>query len=142
MSRKKSLTPTDLELDVMKVLWDKGESLTINEIAEAMNQKGSQISVASVAQVTKKLLEKRMVRVSEHKLVSNVYARTFCPILERDQYLEDEIGRLQNIISVDRSIATMGIFQTLLRHSDKEALSEEDLEQLSGMLENYRKGKH
>lgn len=137
MSRKKSVAPTTLELDVMKVLWDKGESLTINEVSECMNQQGASISVASVAQVMKKLLEKDMVKVKEHKLVSNVYARTFGPVLQREEYLGDEIKRLKNVISLDKRVSTMGLFQTLLRNTG-DALNEKDIDELGDMLKEYK----
>lgn len=122
----------------MKVLWDKGESLTINEVSECMNQQGASISVASVAQVMKKLLEKDMVKVCEHKLVSNVYARTFEPVLKREAYIGDEINRLKRVISVDKRISTMGIFQTLLRNTGDGSLDENDLEELDNILKEYR----
>lgn len=138
MSRKKSETPTALELNVMKVLWDKGESLTINEVSECMNQQGEGISVASVAQVMKKLLEKNMVKVCEHKLVSNVYARTFEPVFKREDYIGEEITRLRNVISVDKRVSTMGIFQTLLRNPSDTPLEEEDLEELDQIIKEYR----
>lgn len=67
----KGLTP--MEQEVMKVLWESQHELTNSEIAESM--KDQKVSVASVAQTMKRLLEKGAVCVGDHVLVSNVYAR-------------------------------------------------------------------
>ena len=49
----KGLTP--MEQEVMKVLWESQHELTNSEIAE--NMKDQKVSVASVAQTMKRLLE-------------------------------------------------------------------------------------
>lgn len=62
----KGLTP--MEQEVMKVLWESQHELTNSEIAESM--KDQKVSVASVAQTMKRLLEKGAVCVGDHVLVS------------------------------------------------------------------------
>lgn len=61
----------------MGVLWNHDRSLTIQEIANGI--KDEKISVASVTQAIKRMVSKKAITVSDHILVSNVYARTFIP---------------------------------------------------------------
>lgn len=131
-------TLTELELGVLKVLWDNEESLTISEIASQMTTLGNATSVASVAQVMKKLLERTAVKVDEHRLVSNVYARTFLPVMTREDYMGEEIRRLQNTLSVNKRVSTMGLFQTLLQNSGDGLLNEKDVDELELFLKHYR----
>lgn len=137
MTRRRG-TLTELELGVLKVLWDGEVSMTINEIAVKMNETGTAASVASVAQVMKKMLDKAMVRVEDHKLVSNVYARTFLPVMTREDYMGEEIRRLQSMLSVNKRVSTMGLFQTLLQNSGNGLLSEKDVDDLEEYLKRYR----
>ena len=55
-----------MEQEVMKVLWESQHELTNSEIAESM--KDQKVSVASVAQTMKRLLEKGAVCVGDHVL--------------------------------------------------------------------------
>lgn len=130
---------TELELGVLKVLWDSEGSLTINEIANCMTELGNATSVGSVAQVMKKLLEKTAVKVDEHRLVSNVYARTFLPVMTREDYMGEEIRRLQSTLSVNKRVSTMGLFQSLLQNSGDGLLNEKDVDELELFLKHYRR---
>lgn len=138
MGRKKSTTPTELELNVMKQLWDSEIGLTNGEIAERMNEEGIDISVPSVAQVIKNLLGKDLVKVHSHKLVSNVYARTFVPIMQREDYIESEIKRLQDMVSVSKEVSTLAIFRTLLKNRADDIFSQEDIQELESILKKYQ----
>lgn len=138
MGRKKSTTPTELELNVMKQLWDSEIGLTNGEIAERMNEEGIDISVPSVAQVIKNLLGKDLVKVHSHKLVSNVYARTFVPIMQREDYIESEIKRLQDMVSVSKDVSTLAIFRTILKNNADDIFSQEDIQELESILKKYQ----
>ena len=74
----KGLTP--MEQEVMKVLWESQHELTNSEIAESM--KNQKVSVASVAQTMKRLLEKGAVCV------------TFHPCITRKEFVRQELIRL------------------------------------------------
>lgn len=124
MSRKKTNSLTALELDTMKTLWNNGNCMTISEIAESMQQRGIAISVASVAQVIKKLLEKKLIIVHDHKLVSNVYARTFETVMAKEEYLTEEIQRLQDIASDEKNESIATIIRILFQNIDKSNIQE------------------
>ncbi len=57
MSKKCAERLTDLEVHVMKVLWDSERAMTNSEIAEKLKEE-TNLSVASVAQLVKRLLQK------------------------------------------------------------------------------------
>lgn len=136
MARKRS-TLTELEVDVLKVLWDSQTSLTVNEITEKMNAAGMMLSSASVAQVMKKLLEKKAVEVAEHKLTANIYSRAFVSVMSREDYMNAEIRRLQNVLSINRQVSTLGLFQTLLQNSGNGLMDEKDIDEMESILKRY-----
>lgn len=86
---------TDLEISIMMVLWDEEEKskeqyLTIQQITGHMDG----LSVPSLTQAMKHLLNKEAVAVDQHILVSNVYARTFKPLFSKDEFYKAEIMRI------------------------------------------------
>nr|WP_294526062.1 BlaI/MecI/CopY family transcriptional regulator [uncultured Blautia sp.] len=109
----KGLTP--MEQEVMKVLWESQHELTNSEIAEYM--KDQKVSVASVAQTMKRLLEKGAVCVGDHVLVSNVYARTFRPCMSRREFVLEELIRLRDSAYRDQATGTQEILDILVKES-------------------------
>lgn len=105
----KGLTP--MEQEVMKVLWESQHELTNSEIAESM--KDQKVSVASVAQTMKRLLEKGAVCVGNHVLVSNVYARTFHPCITRKEFVRQELIRLCDTAYRDQIVGMQEILDIL-----------------------------
>lgn len=124
---------TELEQEVMKVLWDNERPMTNSEIAECLKEQG--ISVASVAQAMKRLLAKEVVKVGEHILVSNVYARTFCPCMTRDEFVREELARLRDSAFFSRKKGIKGMVVGLLQSDSDGELDEQDLEELEKFLE-------
>ncbi len=90
---KKTIMLTGIELKIMKVLWDSGKPLTITGIARQLEKEG--VSAASVGQAMRRLDKKGTVEVKDFVASANAYARTFVPVLGRDEYLSMEISRLQ-----------------------------------------------
>lgn len=126
---------TDLEIKIMKVLWEH-ENLTIQEIASYLKE--DKLSVASITQVIKHLMAKKAVVVGKHVLVSSVYARTFLPCFTKEEFLSAEFARLQKNVFGLKKINPMGIIAALLNSSGNEEVSLEDVEKLQKLI-NERK---
>ncbi len=139
MSRQKTNTLTELDQLVMALLWDSDENLTINEMTEKLQYITTDISVASVAQIVKRLLDKKMIRVEEHKLVSNVYARTFAAVMTREDYMKSELNRLQRLVSFSKRFGKVGVLQAFLGTMESENLSQKDIEELEALVEQSKK---
>lgn len=123
---------TTLEQEVMKVLWDHDKDMTNSEIAACLKEQG--ISIASVAQVIKRLLEKGAVIVTNHVLVSNVYARSFRPSISRDQFIAEELERLRQSAFFNRKKGVKRMFVSLLQSDDGAGLDAKDIEELERLL--------
>lgn len=134
---KELIRLTDLEIKIMRVLWENSDSLTIQEIADRMIEE--KISVQSITQAIKHLVSKKAVQVSKHVLVSNVYARTFCPCFSQEQYLSGEIKRLQKSIFCKNPPNTISIIATLLQNSDDIAMDKNSIEELQKIIDDKKK---
>ena len=134
---KELIRLTDLEIKIMRVLWENSDSLTIQEIANRMIEE--KISVQSITQAIKHLVSKKAVQVSKHVLVSNVYARTFCPCFSQEQYLSGEIKRLQKSIFCKNPPNTISIIATLLQNSDDIAMDKNSIEELQKIIDDKKK---
>ena len=125
---------TDLEVKIMRVLWEHEQSLTIQEITQYMKEDG--ISVASVTQAIKHLTKKKAVAVSEHVLVSNVYARTFITCFTQEEFLASEVARMQRSIFGAKKLGFGGVRAVMasLLENDGEKLGEEEERLLQGII--------
>lgn len=126
---------TDLELVIMRVLWGHDRALTIQEISNFL--KDEKLSVQSVTQVMSRLVSKKAVIVSEHVLVSNVYARAFTPAITQQQVLDSEINHLQHSIFGKNKLSTLGLVAALLNNDGGE-VSPEDMEELQRIIEQKK----
>lgn len=127
---------TDLEITLMKVLWEHDTNLTIQEIANSLSEK--KISVASVTQAMKHLTAKKAVMVGEHVLVSNVYARTFFPCFSREEFLAAEFRRMQKSIFGAKKVNTISIIATLLNIENGVDIKQEDAKKLQEMIDSIK----
>ena len=125
----KGLTP--MEQEVMKILWEQQRDMTNSEIAECMQEQ--KVSVASVAQTMKRLLDKGAVCVGNHVLVSNVYARTFRACMSRNTFLSQELARIRDCAYRGTREGLKGMMAALLEDNG-ESLGKEDLEELELFL--------
>lgn len=124
---------TDLEIKIMKVLWDKERCLTIQEIADYLNE--DKISVASVSQVIKHLISKKAIQVKEYVLVSNVYARTFYPCFSPDDYFVAELTRMKKSMFGRKKLDALGIIAALLSNSDEHTIDKKELLELQKIID-------
>lgn len=123
---------TDLEIRIMKVLWEHGREMTIQEIAACLEDE--RISLPSVKQSVRHLLNKKAVMVCESVLVVSVYARTFRACFSREEFLASEYKRLQkNVYGKKKSIASVAV--AMLCDSEGESVSREEIESLQKYID-------
>lgn len=128
---------TDLELMIMKVMWEHDTSLTIQEIAGFLDDK--KISIPSITQAIKHLMLKKAAAVNSHVLVSNVYARTFSPCFSQEEFVAAELKRLQKGVFGNKKVNTMGIVAALLNNDNNELISLEEAEELERMISDKKR---
>ena len=75
---------TNSEKQILEVLWDRGEALTSSEIVEVSDDRTWKAS--SVHLLLNSLLNKGMVEVGGFKKTTKNYARTFQPVMSREDY--------------------------------------------------------
>ena len=127
---------TDLEVRIMSVLWESESNLTIQEIAGRLQE--DKLSVQSITQAMKRLVSKKVVVVSEHVLVSNVYARTFEPCYSQDEYLASELERLKGSIFMKKKANTVSVMATLINNSDDQEISLDQIDELQKIIEQKK----
>ena len=123
---------TEVELTIMKVLWDSEKGMTVQEIAEVL--KKEKISNASISQAIRNMLKKGAVEVSEFVLVSNVYARCFKTCFGQKEYLAAEFCRLQKNVFGNKSKHTAGITAAFLGTAKKSDICEAEIEELQKIV--------
>lgn len=119
---------TDLEIKIMKVLWEKERNLTAQEIAGYLERE--KISTASVTQSIKHLIKKKAVMVSNHVLVASVYAREFSPCFSKEEFLVKEIERLQKSVMGKKKVDSFGFAAALLSNEKEENVKVDEVEKL------------
>lgn len=134
---KKEIKLTELEIKIMRVLWENNEHMTIQEIGKHLEKEG--ISTASVAQSVKHLIKKKAVVVCEHVLVASVYARAFAPCFNQEEFLAMEFGRLQRSVLGGKKISLKGLVAALLDSDEGKKFSEEEIEELQQIMEERKK---
>jgi len=127
---------TDLEIRIMKVLWDQGRNLTIQDISKYLED--DKLSIGSITQSIKHLIAKKAVEVGEHVLVASVYARTFKTCFTQEEYLAGEFSRLQNSVFGETK-NSFAIIATLLKNSMNESVNTEDVEEVQKYIDLMKK---
>lgn len=130
---EKDIKLTELEIKIMRVLWESEHHLTIQEIGKQLEKTG--ISIASVAQSVKHLIKKKAVIVCEHVPVANVYARTFSPAFSQEEFLAKEIDRLQRSVLGVKKLSLGGITAALLKSDAGKRISVEEIEEFQQIME-------
>lgn len=128
---------TDLEMVVMRVLWENEKPMTIQEITTCL-ENDEKLSVQSVTQVMSRLVKRHAVEVSGLVLISNVYARSFTPVLTQQEVLETEIKHLQKGIFSGNKISTMSIVAALM-NNDEGQVTAEDMDELQNIIAQKKK---
>lgn len=113
-TKSKSLTKS--ELNLMNILWDKGQA-TVSELVEAMpNPKPAYTTVLTVMQV----LTKKQVLTFERQGKANVYI----PLLSRQEYLNNFMDETRDSLFKGSAKSFLSFFA---RH---EKISKKELEEI------------
>ena len=128
---------TDLEIKIMKVLWDADKGLTIQEIANEL--KAEKISAPSVTQAMQRLVAKAAVKVSDYVLVVSSYTRKFVPAFNREEFMAEEMSRLSRSLwgkgksTVSNVVAALGF----LKEKNAENISIEDMKGIRQIIDDF-----
>lgn len=119
----KKTKPSDLEMQVLSVLWERGDS-TAREVRQAMpdGKKRAYTSILSVMQV----MEKKGLLTHSNRGVAHVYK----PAVNKNQIIRPFVRKVVTEVFGGKPAAMM---QALL---DTEAISDEELSQIRQLLDN------
>ncbi len=120
-------TPTDRELEALKVLWERGET-TVRELAEAMNaaaikQGGGELAYTTVLSLLQVMEQKGLVG---HRREGKAYV--FVPLAEQQTTFRQLAG------SFLRKVFDGAVDEYLVHALESKRLSPAELDQLDAML--------
>jgi predicted transcriptional regulator len=118
--------PTDAELAILRVLWDRGPS-TVREVAEALGREGAYTTVLKLLQI---MTEKRLVRRDDAER-THVYEAAYSEDQTQKQLVADLLRR-----AFDGSAAKL-VLQALAAGD----ASSEEIAEIRKLLDTYRGGR-
>ena len=122
------VTPTDRELEALKVLWDRGEA-TVREIADAMNAAGdAELAYTTVLSLLQVMEQKGLV---DHRRAGKAYV--YVPRVERESIFRRLASGFLN------TVFDGALDQYLVHALVSKRLSDAELDQLEAMLADARK---
>ncbi len=127
MSKKETPRPTDAELEILSVLWQRGPS-TVREVHEALSR-GRSTGYTTVLKLLQIMAEKGLVRRNEEQR-AHVYEARFAQEQTQRQLVGDLLER-----AFDGSAMKL-VMQAL---ATKKASSEE-LSQIRQLLDEFERG--
>jgi BlaI family transcriptional regulator, penicillinase repressor len=130
MPRKKSKYPTELELEILKVLWEQ-EPRTVREVREAMSATGRDLAHTSLITTLNVMFDKGFVKRTAAK-EGRGYA--FSPKLSRADASQGMVGDIVERVFQGSAPAL------LLSLLDNEQLDGADHAELRKAIERYREG--
>ena len=132
MVRKKSKHPTELELDILKVLWEQSPC-TVREVREVIAGQGRELAHTSLITTLNVMFDKGYVKRTSAK-EGKAYA--FSPKMSRDDVSQGIVGDL-----VERVFegSTSAFLLSLL---ENEQLDGADHARLREAIERYREGEN
>ena len=115
---------TDAELEIMKLLWEKGE-LTLNEIVENLSKKEKK-NKSTVKTLLYRLIEKKSVKSIINKKKENTYRAE----IEKEKYLKKENE------SFLEKLYNGSTNKLLLNFVEEKKKTKKDLEDLLNLIES------
>jgi predicted transcriptional regulator len=120
-------TPSDRELEALKVLWDRGEA-TVRDIADAMNRAAAargadELAYTTVLSLLQVMEQKRLVR---HQKIGKAYV--YLPRVERQSTFRSLAGSFLEKV-FDGAVA-----EYLVHALEAKRLSDAELDELEAML--------
>lgn len=130
MPRKKSKHPTELELEILKILWACAPR-TVREVREAMASEGRELAHTSLITTLNVMFDKGFVT---RKAAREGRGYEFSPKFSRDEVSKDMVGDLVDRVFGGSASAMM------LSLLENEQLDADDHAALRKAIEAYRKG--
>jgi len=115
-------TPTDRELEALKVLWDRREA-TVREIADAMNSGDQELAYTTVLSLLQVMEQKGLVA---HRRDGRAYV--YLPRVERQSTFRQLAGGFLE------KVFDGAVDEYLVHALDAKRLSDQELDQLEAML--------
>ncbi|MEZ5329525.1 MAG: BlaI/MecI/CopY family transcriptional regulator [Verrucomicrobiales bacterium] len=130
MARKRSKHPTELELEILKILWAASPK-TVRAVREAMAQEGRELAHTSLITTLNVMFEKGFVR---RKPAREGRGYEFSPKLTREEASKGMVGDL-----IDRMFegSASAMMLSLL---ENEQLDSDDHAALRRVIKQHRKG--
>jgi BlaI family penicillinase repressor len=129
MARKKSKYPTELELEILKLLWEESPR-TVREVREAMAGVGRDLAHTSLITTLNVMRDKGFVR---RRPAREGRGYEFSPKISREEVSQGMVGDLMERVFEGSASSLM------LSLLENEKLAESDHEALRRMIEEYRK---
>ena len=128
MPKKGPPRPTDAELGILRVLWQRGPS-TVREVQEALNEVRP-TGYTTVLKTLQIMTEKGLVRRDEQQR-AHVYEAQFAQLQTQRQMVGDLLNRVFD-----------GSASNLLMHAlaTKKGASPEELSQIRDILDEFERG--
>jgi predicted transcriptional regulator len=130
MARRKSKHPTGLELEILKVLWERSPR-TVREVREAMAQTGRPLAHTSLITTLNIMFDKGFVK---RRSAREGRGYEFSPKVSKTQVSQGMVGDLVERVFEGSASALM------LSLLESERLEEKDHAALREAIERYRKG--
>jgi predicted transcriptional regulator len=128
MARPRHALPTPAELQILKILWDRGVPASVREVFEAVNQVGTPArAYTSVMSLLHVMTQKRLLRRAP-------FGRAFHyePVSPREQTLRSMLGEtLQRLYNGSASLLVAHLL-------DQSHPSRDELNQIRSLLDEYQ----
>ena len=126
MARPKSKYPTELELEILKVLWKEGE-LNVRQVRETLSANGRDLAHTTLITMLNLMTEKKYV---SRKAKANSYL--FRPKVSQENVSQ---GMASDLVTRVFSGSPSALMLSLLDHA---TLSPDERDQLLGLIEKHR----
>ena len=124
MARPSSEYPTELELQILKVLWD-AQPMTVREVRDALEQSGRDLAHTTVITILSTMVEKGQIEKLE-PLQGKAFR--FSPLIGRDDVSKGMLGDLVERVFYGSAEAVMLIL------FDVKELNEDELDSLRKLI--------
>ncbi|MCA9237993.1 MAG: BlaI/MecI/CopY family transcriptional regulator [Planctomycetales bacterium] len=115
-------SPTDRELEALKVLWSRGEA-TVRDVCDALNAAGADLAYTTVLSLLQVMEQKALVT---HRRDGKAYV--YAPAIERDRTFRDLAGGF-----LDR-VFDGAVSDYLVHALESRKMSADELDELEAMI--------
>jgi predicted transcriptional regulator len=122
----KNFKPTESELEILRVLWEKGEA-TVRDVHEILS-KTKDAGYTTTLKLMQIMHEKGMVKRDERKKTHK-----YIPLISREKTQKQFVGKM--IDTLFQGSSTQLVMQALGNHQT----SKEELEEIQKLIDNLKK---